>query len=789
MKYGKPNNAYQKLKQAEEDFSPVLVTASTGWGKTEFAKNYYKHRSVLVLTGNSGALNNMPDPSSIRQGTVIIDDAGWIFDPASREYIDSLLKDTSLHVVILTRGDLMPWLIPASLRVDFTYINEEDLLLDNWTIRDILLDGIPESDEDDINQICQLCRGFPLAVKLFKRHMEHGDTLDGSLVADVLEELRMYFDTTTFSRWPEDVRQFLLSTCQYDVFSIQMAEQLTNGINIHKAVNYCRHVGSFLKHKDVDTLICREELRAFLKWKQSASWNRDDILDNYRLAGDYYADLQEFSSALWCYHNARSTEDIQHILIENAKLHPGIGQYYDLQDYYRELPDEMIKKNPLLMLGTCFMYSIMLQPDESDRWHDELAAFEEDKSNPEDMRREAKAYSAYLDFTLPHKKRASLEEIIKDISILAHSRNIVMPEPSITGNQPSVMNGGLDVCQWSKNDQKIAHMLKIPFSILMRNSASGLINTGLAESGFEKNTMPADRIVRLLNDAYADASQNGTMQMCFATEGVLIKHYLTRGNIQSATETLNIFKERMYEEEALYLEKNVAALEVRLALFRGDGAAVQQWLRNAPNAKKEFCTMHRYIYMTKLRCQIATDQFDTALELSSFLDVYFQNYDRTYLKMENDILRSIILYRMGSAEWKELLASALKRTEEFHFVWITSIHGSAIMPLLNELDNKRAGISAEFMSEVLKEARKMALHYPNYLHYTPTKSIHLTQRESQILGLLCNGHSTEEICNICAISYSALKKHNRNIYSKLDVKNRADAERVAARLGIVHRHS
>ncbi len=53
--------------------------------------------------------------------------------------------------------------------------------------------------------------------------------------------------------------------------------------------------------------------------------------------------------------------------------------------------------------------------------------------------------------------------------------------------------------------------------------------------------------------------------------------------------------------------------------------------------------------------------------------------------------------------------------------------------------------------------------------------------------MLCAGMTSEEICAALSISYNGLKKHNRNIYRKLGAKNRAEAERQAARLGLVHR--
>lgn len=96
-------------------------------------------------------------------------------------------------------------------------------------------------------------------------------------------------------------------------------------------------------------------------------------------------------------------------------------------------------------------------------------------------------------------------------------------------------------------------------------------------------------------------------------------------------------------------------------------------------------------------------------------------------------------------------------------------------------------LSGSFFKRLIERTQKTALLYPDYLKYTPKTSIELTAREQQILGLLLAGKSTEEICEALGIGYSGLKKHNRNIYAKLGVKTRAEAERTAMRLGLAHR--
>ena len=187
----------------------------------------------------------------------------------------------------------------------------------------------------------------------------------------------------------------------------------------------------------------------------------------------------------------------------------------------------------------------------------------------------------------------------------------------------------------------------------------------------------------------------------------------------------------------------------------------------------------------KIRCLIAENRLSEALDLACFLTGYYQSYQRTYMMIENNILKAVILYRMENENWKAILTEALRQAEEFHFVRVFSLEGAAVLPLLMHYENQ--SISKSFLKDVMDDCRKMSLAYPDYLQFMKKPDIYLTDRETQVLGLLCQGLSMQEICKLCGISYDGLKKHNRNIYQKLGAKNRAEAERKAMQLGLIHR--
>ena len=61
----------------------------------------------------------------------------------------------------------------------------------------------------------------------------------------------------------------------------------------------------------------------------------------------------------------------------------------------------------------------------------------------------------------------------------------------------------------------------------------------------------------------------------------------------------------------------------------------------------------------------------------------------------------------------------------------------------------------------------------------------LSKRELEILNLIAQGHSNEEIAAKIFVSVSTVKTHNQNLFEKLDVKRRIQAVEKAKRLNLI----
>ena len=60
----------------------------------------------------------------------------------------------------------------------------------------------------------------------------------------------------------------------------------------------------------------------------------------------------------------------------------------------------------------------------------------------------------------------------------------------------------------------------------------------------------------------------------------------------------------------------------------------------------------------------------------------------------------------------------------------------------------------------------------------------LSEREMEVLGLIAQGYNTQQIAEELYLSPWTVQNHVRSIYSKLDIKSRAEATRCAMEMGL-----
>jgi len=147
--------------------------------------------------------------------------------------------------------------------------------------------------------------------------------------------------------------------------------------------------------------------------------------------------------------------------------------------------------------------------------------------------------------------------------------------------------------------------------------------------------------------------------------------------------------------------------------------------------------------------------------------------------------RSIILYSISLAfllfflKWLELRYIIFSHSFEIYIGFIALIFTALGIWLALKLSRPK-------IKTVVVEKEVFVSRNENFiLNESLVASLELSKRELEILKLLSQGHSNQEIAEKLFVSLSTVKSHLQNLFEKLDVKRRTQAVDKAKMLSLI----
>ncbi len=255
---------------------------------------------------------------------------------------------------------------------------------------------------------------------------------------------------------------------------------------------------------------------------------------------------------------------------------------------------------------------------------------------------------------------------------------------------------------------------------------------------------------------------------------------LARGDLAEAARILAEAERLVHEHDFVRQAPRVAAASAMISLRTGD-------LDGAARIAEEFD-----LPLVRARVGLARGGADAAL---SALDPYRRQAEsRAWL---DDRLRALVLQALAhraaadTGEAVSLLGEAMEIGEPEGFVRLFVDEGPLMARLLREA--AAAGLHREYCLRLLgafsTDATGAGLGAPAPHGGRPAGATGfaepLSKRELELLELLAEGLSNQDIAERLFLSPLTVKVHVRNIYSKLDVSSRTQAVARARMLGIL----
>lgn len=732
--YIHPKAAWDKLRMAGARRQNVYLYAATGYGKTELLHRYLRRRRHIWLSGEGLTVETLQEIALPAEATMVIDDLARVLDPAVRREIVSMLDQPGLWLVLAGRCPLPSWLTGPYVNGRLSVIPEEDLRLSEEEIAKLYISwGVQLPRNLLEKRIIPLVEGNPLGARLLALEMSRGSSYTEELMNDLTRKFYEYLNQAIYSEWPEEIREMMMQLSLLEHFTIQQAEEMTGRSDVNRLLAQAAEMGNLFSFKDGGYTL-RPAVINSMKLRMETVCDRVRKNELLRRAGTICEKEGNIPRALKLYQDGQCEKEIHALLIDNARRYPGGGYYYELTPAYLALPEEEVRSSPDLIAARSMLYSLALNATESERWYAVLQEYAADHPDPEEHRL-AESWLVYLDISLPHRGSTNLIEVLDEAARKIQTERLVMPEFSVTGGQPSIINGSKDFCDWTRDDQTMAFQL-------------------------EKHVGAA----------------------------LVARVYLVTGHPGDSVKTLEEIETRARQRGVRRVVRNVRAMQSRIKLWQGLVEDAVRWMENEPQNEIHFNVLERYCYNTFVRVYMAQQRYDKTAQILMRLRSYANMEKRPWLQMEGDLLESIIRYRTGNPLWKTELTQVLRRAESYHFVRLFCREGAALLPLLQELGCPE-GVDEAYWQEVLGETRTMAEAYPLYLSTNAPAAlpgaVQLSERALQVLRLQDRGLTRSEIARQLQLSERSVKYQCEQAYHKLGTSNKVEALAAARKLNLL----
>ena len=780
---------FQRFLQQER---VLFFSAPYGFGKTALAEalldsmpgnsmDRYRMRRL-----NAGAADFAIPSAAEDWDILLIDDLQLLQEERDLQTLCELIRTgAERRFVLLSRGAPPGSLMAFQYAGLMTVLEAEDLLFDQNDIRVLLQNcGITTTD-NELAAIRQESIGYPLGVNIIARYMSGGRPFSKEIVAKGYREVFSFFEAAVCRRFVLPMRRFLLELAPFEQFDLEMARMVSGDPHAGDLLDWLLHNTTMLRCEDLHTFSFWPQFRTFLLWQMGREYNDEKRKAIFGRGGLYYELKEDYAHALACYTKGGDHSKVSDLLVRNAELHPGMGHYSEMENYYRSLPESEIAASPSLMQGMSMLCALAMDYEGSERWYRELREFWKRCEKQDAAGKQARGRLAWLDISLPQRGVDGLAATIPAVFTLLTNKELTLPSFSVTSALPSLMNGGKDFSEWSKKDDLLYKTMRIPVEAILGRDGVGLADCAIAESRFEKGENISGRMLSLIPKVN-EIRQRGTPDMEFAVGGLLARSQLASGQSEDARHTLVSLRAQFAERGLTRFLPNMDAMLCRMDLLNGELDSADAWYHEkAPRDPMHINVMKRYQYLTQAMVELADGRPDAARLTLAPLEAYVKNCARYIDSVHLHVLTAIALYRQKDDAWRGRLTQALETAAAYRFIRTISVYGTAVLPLLEELE--RVG-SAKWHKQLMSEVRTQAAYYPNFLQPRLALSDTLTPMELQILHLVCADKSNAEIAEIMNIKLSTVKTHVSHILTKLDVKRRSEAKTAARKLRLVPEH-
>ena len=762
----------------------LYIHAPMGWGKYTFLADYYRknEENIFWLEENEDICleKQIEELPSAKKRIIIIPRLEKIMHEGKWELIWKIISDKKKEDVIVFAAsipfpkELIPYTLfykvitygvddlKPSYKTVGAYFRKKGLILNNTTLKQI---------ETDFNNM-------PLCIYLLENLLASGRKYSPSVREQCFEDVFSYLDVMLFRGLTIDEQDTVLRLSCFNDFNENTVAEVLD-MSIKEAGIFVRKIlerGSILVNTpggwQFENLFGR-----FLKRNIHKYLDVEELQEMYYKAMCYFENKGNWQEAVQFAYTLQNEEEVARCLLKIQAQEVDYNVFIKLEDYFLSLSPVCLMKYPMLLVSGTILETVNGDLNKAEEYRRLLERMIEQMEQSEERKKLEEQIVFLQMINCGENKFEKLCEELKKVRSLSDqfiNKKVNRFKPT----NLSILHGSQDYCSLladRENGKDNIKKIRALAEGVHDNIFGLMLNFAEAEVMYEQNKLEA--ALNILSCTFREAGIkrfHRMQQICTIAMADLL---VARNQLDNMDEYFVQKVENDLKKGELFSD-NVIAHQVYFHLLKGDKEKIMAWLQNsAPEAGARFYTCHYNQHLAKAKVYIWMERNVLAGMILRTLFEFAQANGMHYLEMQIRILQSIILYREGNMAWKEVLLPALEYGQSIHFVRVFADEGGAVYELLQEIAQKEGAWSDnEYIKELLSATRAHMLQYPNYLKQQKAFDVNeFSTYEKDVMKLLAQGNKNADIARKLFVSENTVKYHLKNIFLKLDVKNRSQA--------------
>lgn len=792
MGYGKTVAVREYLNETEADFAWVSLAGAAGgpdylWeklcGALKAAHNTLASRFAAVgfpydCFKTKAVLDVLMDYDYRKDFILVFDDFQTVEDGSVFEMVKAIVREriNRLHIVLITRE--LAKLDAADLyqkQLCFT-VTEKSLKFNKEEVFQYLDFMECKISPEEKERVYQITDGWESMLYITAKGIKQGVPIGKNATADDIIEQNFYHNLS------EAEKEVLAKLSALTSFTKLMAAAVLDDDSLYQAFKTLSGKSVFFVFQESDhTYRIRNILKDYVY--ERALIHRADFTSVYRKSGEWILKEGQYSEAMEYLYKAGDIEMLLSLLNEDTQNSKGIWNNAGILPVFEKAGEELCFRYPFAYLK----YMLILATDKGHNYISHVKkSMQRIREHYENAEYGEEIKAAVFGEICMVRSRISFndmekmaEYIIKGTAFFNGGCScIITKSTEFTYGLPCMIMGYVKEAGSLETTRDAFCRYAACFAAATDGFGMGCDSLAIAETALE--TGKPEQAELHAYKAYYKAKAAEQLGIMISAKLVLDRLNIIHGNEKDQTLPDSILKEEVISADNAVLNTTYDLCSAYINGCLGKIENIPEWIRQGDMQKGNFLLQGMgFFYIVYGKCLLLDKKYielDSLCEsIETFLKPYRYHLVRVYFKVYESITKGYLESRTkGEQVLKETLMTAKK--------------DRLIMPFAENEGYIRLMLEALLKREeddYTREVLEYCVRYHAQMKLFVSSDIKLTDREIEILRLLDEGGTHEEIAGELYISVATVRYHIKNIYQKMDVNNKILALRKAKDLRLI----